>query len=72
MLDRASTFALRHPFRFIVGVLRSFQANRGLLLAGAVAYYALLSLIPVLFLVIAILGYVVGSSEGDTFRAVLQ
>ena len=39
-------------------------------LAAAIAFYAILSLIPVLFLVIAILGYVVGSSE-DTFRAVL-
>jgi membrane protein len=31
-------------------VLRSFRANQGLLLAGAVAYYTLLSLIPLLIL----------------------
>ncbi len=40
-------------------------------LAAAISFYALLSLIPVLFLVIAILGYAIGSSE-DTFRAVLH
>jgi len=57
--DRASTFALRHPFRFLFGVLRSFQANRGLLLAGAVAYYALLSLIPLLILLLIALSHVI-------------
>ena len=50
---------------------RRFYEDDCVTLAAAIAFYALLSLIPVLFLVIAILGYVVGSSEGDTFRAVL-
>lgn len=35
---------------FAMEVLRSFRANQGLLLAGAVAYYTLLSLIPLLIL----------------------
>lgn len=35
---------------FALEVLRSFRANQGLLLAGAVAYYTLLSLIPLLIL----------------------
>ena len=35
---------------FSVGVLKSFKANQGLLLAGAVAYYTLLSLVPLLIL----------------------
>lgn len=39
-------------------------------LAAAIAFYALLSLIPVLFLVIALLGYALGSSQ-ETFRAVV-
>lgn len=36
--------------QFALEVLRSFRANQGLLLAGAVAYYTLLSLIPLLIL----------------------
>ena len=63
VLDRASTFALRHPLRFILGVLRSFQANRGLLLAGAVAYYALLSLIPLVILLLIALSHVIDQSR---------
>lgn len=35
---------------FSLGVLKSFKANQGLLLAGAVAYYTLLSLVPLLIL----------------------
>jgi membrane protein len=49
---------------------RKFVADDGPTLAAAISFYALLSLIPVLFLVIAILGYVVGSSQ-ETSRAVL-
>jgi membrane protein len=40
-------------------------------LAAALSFYALLSLIPVLFLVIAVAGYVIGSSH-DTYQAVLD
>jgi YihY family inner membrane protein len=35
---------------FVIGVFKSFKANQGLLLAGAVAYYTLLSLVPLLIL----------------------
>ena len=44
--------ALRHPIAFALAVLKQFRANQGLLLAGAVAYYALLSLVPLLILVV--------------------
>ncbi|MEO8302800.1 MAG: YihY/virulence factor BrkB family protein [Betaproteobacteria bacterium] len=37
---------------FAWGVLKSFRANQGLLLAGAVAYYTLLSLVPGLILLL--------------------
>ena len=47
-----------------------FYADGCPTLAAAVAFYALLSLIPVLFLLIAIFGYVVGSSQ-ESVRAVL-
>jgi YihY family inner membrane protein len=42
---------------FAIGVLRDFRANQGLLLAGAVAYYALLSLVPMLVLVVIALSH---------------
>ena len=44
--------AARTLWRFAIGVLKDFRANQGLLLAGAVAYYALLSLVPMLVLVV--------------------
>lgn len=52
---RAARFILAHPGKFTLGVLRRFRANQGLLLAGAVAYYALLSMVPLVILVIMIL-----------------
>lgn len=49
--------AARGLWRFAVGVLRDFRANQGLLLAGAVAYYTLLSLVPMLILVVIALSH---------------
>jgi len=43
---------LANPGGFALAVLRQFRANQGLLLAGAVAYYALLSLVPLLILLV--------------------
>ena len=43
--------------------MRSFRANQGLLLAGAVAYYALLSIVPLLILVVIALSQLVDQSE---------
>jgi YihY family inner membrane protein len=40
------------PWEFAKAVLASFRANQGLVLAGAVAYYTLLSLIPLLILLV--------------------
>lgn len=36
----------KDPGRFILQVLKGFRANQGLLLSGAVAYYMLLSIVP--------------------------
>ena len=55
----AATRIARSPGAFAVQVLRGFRANQGLLLAGAVAYYALLSLLPLLILAIIALSDVV-------------
>ena len=44
-----------HPLRFLLDVLKGFRDNQGLLLAGAIAYYTLLSIIPVFALVLIVL-----------------
>jgi YihY family inner membrane protein len=50
---------LQHPGAFALRVLKGFRANQGLLLAGAVAYYALLSIVPLLILTVIALSHVV-------------
>lgn len=48
---------------FTLATLRQFRANQGLLLAGAVAYYALLSIIPLLILILIALSQVMPQAE---------
>lgn len=43
---------LAHPIAFLRRVLRGFLRNNGMLLAGAVAYYNLLSIVPLFTLVL--------------------
>ncbi|MCP3727729.1 YihY/virulence factor BrkB family protein [Paraburkholderia sp. CNPSo 3272] len=50
----------RHPLRFIFQVCMAFRKNQGLLLAGAIAYYALLSIVPLLILVAIAFSHFVG------------
>lgn len=54
---------LRHPGAFALRTLKSFRANQGLLLAGAVAYYALLSIVPLLILTVIALSHVIDEAE---------
>jgi YihY family inner membrane protein len=54
---------LAHPRSFAWQTLRAFRANQGLLLAGAVAYYAMLSIVPLLLLALIALSHVVDSAE---------
>src|SRR4029078_8674914 len=54
---------LQHPGAFALQVLKAFQANQGLLLAGAVAYYALLSIVPLLILMVIVLSHVIDQAE---------
>lgn len=58
LIDPRTTYMLTNPATFAWRVLRSFQANQGLLLAGAVAYYALLSVLPLLILTVIALSQV--------------
>jgi YihY family inner membrane protein len=48
---------LQDPWDFVCRVLRSFRAHQGMLLAGAVAYYALLSIVPLLILSVIALSH---------------
>ncbi|HEX7271308.1 MAG TPA: YihY/virulence factor BrkB family protein [Casimicrobiaceae bacterium] len=59
--SRASA-VLRHPGAFTMRVLRSFRANQGYLLAGAVAYNTLLSILPLLILILIVLANFVDES----------
>jgi len=52
--SRASA-VLKHPGAFTMRVLRSFRANQGYLLAGAVAYNTLLSILPLLILILIVM-----------------
>ncbi len=55
----AAAIVLRHPLAFALRTLKAFRANQGLLLAGAVAYYALLSIVPLLILIVIALSHVI-------------
>jgi len=63
LLGPKAAQVLEHPAAFAVRTLRAFRANQGLLLAGAVAYYALLSIVPLLILTVIVLSHVVDQSE---------
>jgi membrane protein len=63
VLSPASAYVVANPGTFTKRVLKGFQANQGLLLAGAVAYYALLSVVPLLILTVIVLSHVVDQRE---------
>jgi membrane protein len=48
---------------FCIDVLRGFKRNQGLLLSGAVAYYTLLSFIPLSILILIVLSHFVGEEQ---------
>jgi YihY family inner membrane protein len=54
----AARQVVAHPLAFVWSTLKAFRANQGLLLAGAVAYYALLSIVPLLILIVIALSHV--------------
>jgi membrane protein len=54
---------LEHPGAFALRSLKAFRANQGMLLAGAVAYYALLSIVPMLVLIVIALSHVIDRAE---------
>lgn len=63
----------RHPLGFLTRTVKAFRANQGMLLAGAVAYYALLSIVPLLILIVIVLSKFVGQQELlDTLAHLLE
>ena len=63
IVDPSLQQILRHPGAFALQTLKAFKANQGLLLAGAVAYYALLSIVPLLILSVIALSYTIDQRE---------
>ncbi|MGE5526537.1 MAG: YihY/virulence factor BrkB family protein [Rhodospirillaceae bacterium] len=63
MMSPQARQILRAPGAFVLQTLRAFRANQGVLLAGAVAYYALLSIVPLLILVVIALSHVIDQRE---------
>ena len=63
VLSPATAWVLENPWAFTRRVLKGFQSNQGLLLAGAVAYYALLSVVPLLILTVIVLSHIVDQRE---------
>ena len=56
---QSATRVFKQPGAFALSVIKQFRANQGILLAGAVAYYTLLSLVPLLILILLALSHVV-------------
>jgi membrane protein len=73
LLSPRAARILEHPGAFAFQVLKAFRANQGLLLAGAVAYYTLLSIVPLLILTVMVLSNVVDQKEVlETLRRALD
>jgi len=62
-MSPAARHVIQHPITFLRQAYVGFAANQGLLLAGAIAYYALLSLIPLLILSVIGLSHLVEQEE---------
>ena len=60
---RRATRILQRPGAFALAVLKGFRANQGVLLAGAVAYYTLLSLVPLLILAVMALSHIFSEDQ---------
>ena len=69
IINPRTVHVLKNPVAFALQVLKAFQANQGLLLAGAVAYYALLSISPLLILMVIALSQVI---DQDVLLATLR
>lgn len=55
MSSARASFVVNNPLRFVKQVFKGFRANQGFLLSGAIAYYTLLSIIPMIVLILVML-----------------
>jgi len=55
MSSSRTRYVLNNPLHFIKQVFNGFRANQGFLLSGAIAYYTLLSIIPMIALILVML-----------------
>lgn len=62
-LSSRAEFVIEQPLRFLLQVIAGFRANQGLLLAGAIAYYTLLSVVPIFALILVGLSQVVDPDQ---------
>ena len=72
MVSSRTRFVLDNPWLFIKRVIAGFRANQGFLLSGAVAYYTLLSIVPMFALILVGLSQI-QETQGllDTLREYL-
>ncbi len=63
IVSKPALRVLKHPVQFVLNTLRGFARNQGLLLAGAIAYYALLSVVPLMILAVIALSHLVDQAE---------
>src|SRR5829696_4486220 len=63
MRRRLSPEFVSAAYAFTACVLKGFRANQGFLLAGGVAYYTLLSIVPLLILMLIALSHFVDPVE---------
>jgi YihY family inner membrane protein len=61
--ERSGPSVLRRMGGFALRVLRDFHGNQGLLLAGAVAYYTLLSIVPLFALILVGLSHFLNEEQ---------
>jgi membrane protein len=62
-MGHRAALVLKRPGAFAIRTLKSFRANQGLLLAGAVAFYALLSIVPLMILTVIVLSHFIDQGE---------
>lgn len=63
ILSHPARQIVKDPGGFALRTLKAFRTSQGLLLAGAVAYYALLSIVPLLILIVIALSHLVDQGE---------
>src|SRR5476649_2012118 len=60
---RTAKKIFKQPAAFALAVVKQFRANQGVLLAGAVAYYTLLSIVPLLILILMVLSHIIPQDQ---------